>query len=96
MDLLFGMPPLAVLPAILIKSGLLALSAGWAAHYFKKVSVGILLLVVFSYQFAGTLAEWALVGDFYKAVQDFRIGIPGMAIQVLGGYALIRYLIRAK
>ena len=29
-------------------------------------------------------------GDFYIAVQDFRIGIPGMLIQWFGGYALLK------
>jgi len=29
----------------------------------------------------------------YKTVQDFRIGIPGMCLQVLGGYLFIKYLI---
>ena len=35
--------------------------------------------------------EWAMVGSFFQAVQDFRIGLPGMAMQVVGGYALIKY-----
>ncbi len=39
---------------------------------------------------AGTLGEWAMVGSFFQAVQDFRIGLPGMAMQVVGGYALIK------
>jgi len=28
---------------------------------------------------------------FFQAVQDFRIGLPGMAMQIVGGYVLIRY-----
>ena len=51
----------------------------------------ILLAVVLFYQVAGTLGEWAMVGSFFQAVQDFRIGLPGMAMQVVGGYALIKY-----
>lgn len=43
------------------------------------------------YQVAGTLGEWVMVGSFFQAVQDFRIGLPGMAMQVAGGYALIKY-----
>lgn len=90
--LLFGMPPLAVLPAILIKSIFLALVAGWAAHHFRRISLLILAMVVLSYQILGTLIEWAIVGDFFKAIQDFRIGIPGMLIQLFGGYVIIKYL----
>lgn len=90
-SLLFGMPLPAVLPAILLKSVLLAIAAGWAAHRFNRISLPILLAVVLFYQIAGTLVEWAMVGSFFQAVQDFRIGLPGMAMQVVGGYVLIRY-----
>ncbi|MGL5894214.1 MAG: ECF transporter S component [Bacteroidales bacterium] len=92
--LLFGMPPMAVLPAILVKSIFLAITAGVAANYFKRVSLTILLLVVMTYQLFGTMVEWALIGDLFKAIQDFRIGIPGMLLQVFGGYLTINYLIR--
>ena len=83
---------MGVLPVILIKSILLAFSAGLAAHYFKKISIPILLLVVLAYQIIGTFVEWAILKDFYLAIQDFRIGIPGMLLQVIGGYLLIRYI----
>ena len=33
----------------------------------------------------GTLGEWALTGSWHMAVQDFRIGIPGMLLQILHG-----------
>lgn len=92
--LLFGMPPMPVLPAILTKSVFLACSAAFAAHYFKRISIPILILVVLTYQVSGTLVEWAITGNFFKAVQDFRIGIPGMLIQILGGYGLINYLLK--
>ena len=75
---------------------LLAISAGMAANYFKRISIGILALVVLSYQVVGTLFEWALIGDFLVAVQDFRIGIPGMLLQIIGGYLLIRYIRTSK
>ena len=91
---LFGMPPVASLPAILLKSGLLALAAGFTAHRYRKVSVLLLLAVVLSYQAVGTLGEWVMKGSIYHAVQDFRIGIPGMLLQVFGGYLFINRLIR--
>lgn len=89
--LLFGMPLPAALPAILLKSVLLAAIAGWAAHRFQRISLPILLAVVLSYQIFGTLGEWAMTGSFIKAIQDFRIGVPGMALQVIGGYLLLKY-----
>lgn len=91
---LFGMPPVASLPAILLKSGLLALAAGFTAYRYRKVSVLLLLAVVLSYQAVGMLGEWVMKGSFYHAVQDFRIGIPGMLLQVFGGYLFINRLIR--
>ena len=33
-------------------------------------------------------------GSFYDAVQDFRIGVPGMLLQIFGGYLFVKYLIR--
>lgn len=92
--LAFGMPPLTFLPVILTKSVLLAFTAGLAANHFKRISIPILICVILAYQIIGTLLEWAMIGDFFKAIQDFRIGIPGMLIQLLGGYFFIKYLIR--
>lgn len=89
---LFGMPALAVLPAILVKSVLLALAAGFMAQRFKRITLGSLAIVVLSYQVIGSLVEWGLVGDFMAAMQDFSIGIPGMLLQVFGGYALLKLM----
>lgn len=91
---LFGMPAVAVLPAILLKSVLLAIAAGYAASHFKKASLGLLVGVVLTYQFVGTLGEWALNSDFWLAIQDFRIGIPGMLFQIFGGWLFINHIIR--
>ena len=89
-SIFFGMPAAAVLPVILIKSTLLALSAAYAAKYFEKVSFVGVLLAVLSYQVVGTLIEWAIVKDFFVAVSDFRIGIPGILVQIIGGYLLLK------
>lgn len=92
-SLLFGMPLPAALPAILLKSVLLAAAAGYAASRFQRISVPILLLVVLAYQVVGTLGEWAITGDFLLAIQDFRIGLPGMFLQIIGGYLVIKHFI---
>ncbi len=91
---LFGMPAPAVLPAILLKSVLLATAAGYAAKRFQHTSLLLLLGIVAFYQIFGALGEWMLTGSLTAAMQDFRTGLPGMALQVLGGYAFIRYLLR--
>lgn len=46
------------------------------------------------YQVVGTLAEWAYVGDLRLALQDFRIGLPGMLLQVVGGYWVLRRIMQ--
>ena len=91
---LFGMPAVTALPAILLKSGLLAILSGIVAARSGRASLPLLAAVVLGYQTLGTLGEWAIVGDFRLAAQDFRIGLPGMALQVLGGWWVINRVIR--
>lgn len=92
--LLFGMPAAAVLAPILVKSTILALTAGYVAQNFQKATITLLALVVLAYQIAGGLFEWAWTGSLAAALQDFRLGLAGMALQIFGGYAFIKYLIR--
>ena len=89
---LFGMPAAGVLPVIIAKSVLLAVAAFFVAKKTGTVSLLSLLIVVLSYQIAGTLLEWAIVKDFYVAIQDFRLGIPGMLVQLFGGYGLLKLI----
>ena len=88
--LLFGMPALAVLPVILLKSSLLAVAAAFIANKSKSLSLLLIALTILSYQIFGGLAEWLIVGDFSAAIQDFRIGFPGMLIQLILGWALLK------
>ena len=91
--LLFGMPMLAVLPAILTKSVLLAIGAGFIARRYQKVNILAIAGVVVFYQLFGSLAEWAITGSLAAALQDVRLGLPGILLQVVGGYLFIKYLI---
>lgn len=91
-NLLFGMPPAAMLPVILLKSTLLALAAAYAAHRFRKISLLALLLAVLAYQVAGSLGEWAITGSLAAALQDFSLGIPGILLQIFGGWAVLRMI----
>lgn len=91
-NLLFGMPPSAVLPAIIAKSVILAIAAAMAAKHFGKVSIVSLLFAILAYQVIGSGLEWAMSGSLYNALQDFRIGLPGMLIQLVGGYFLLQLL----
>jgi hypothetical protein len=94
-NLLFGMPPAAVLPSILIKSTLLALIAAYVAHRTGRVSILLLLAVVLGYQVLGCGIESLMHGSIYAGLQDFRLGVPGMLLQVIGGYLVLRYLLKS-
>ncbi len=92
--LLFGMPTMAILPAILIKSTLLALAAGWAAAHWQRATLWQLALVVALYQGIGSLIEWGITGDFSMATRDLTLGIPGMMLQIFGGWFILNRIIR--
>lgn len=91
---LFGMPPTAALPIIMIKGVLLAGAAAWMANRSKGASLLALIAVVLAYQFVGGLIEWAITGSIASALQDWKLGWPGMVLQALGGWLIIKYLLK--
>ena len=103
-NLLFGMPATALLVPILAKSTILALAAGFVASRHGKVSLlalakgkvslSLMAAVVLAYQAVGGLFEWAWTGSFAAAMQDFKLGIPGMLTQIVGGYLFIKYILK--
>ncbi|MDR2684284.1 MAG: ECF transporter S component [Prevotellaceae bacterium] len=92
--LLFGMPPVAALPAIMIKSVALAFAAAYCAKKFNgKLLVGI-IIAVFAYQLVGMTFEWIYTGSLQYALQDVVVGYPGIAFQIFGGYLLMKYVLK--
>jgi hypothetical protein len=89
---LFGMPAAEMLTIILIKSALLAIAASYMAQHTKQIKIGSLLLVIVFYQGIGMMAEFALTGSFMAAIQDIRLGFPGMILQLVGGYFCLKAL----
>jgi hypothetical protein len=89
---LFGMPPAAMLPIILAKSILLAVAAAMIAQRSGKISLAMLALVVLGYQLPGMLIEGLSQHSFYIATQDVRLGLPGILLQIIGGYFLLKWL----
>lgn len=91
--LLFGMPPVASLPAILIKSLTLVLAVEIVSRKmeFSILSVAVAVL---SYQIVGMAIEFLMDFNFLHAIQDLRIGWPGILIQIVGGYFVIKALSR--
>ena len=88
----FGMPPTAMLPVILCKSALLAFAASMIARRVGRVTLLGVTAAVVAYQAAGTLAEWAMTGSLAAALQDIRIGWPGLIVQVFGGCLIMRLI----
>ena len=91
---LFVMPPAAALPIIMIKGVMLACAAAWMANKSKGASLLALIGVVLSYQLVGGLIEWAMTGSLASALQDWKLGWPGMALQAVGGWLILNHLLR--
>ena len=89
-SLLFGMPLLALLPVIIAKSTLLAIAASFIAKKTGMITILNLVLVVLVYQVIGSAIEWIALGSLGAALQDFRIGFPGMLLQIFGGYLILK------
>lgn len=87
---LFGMPEVAMLPPILVKSVVLGLSAAFVAKHAKAVSLWHLCIVVLAYQSIGFVFEWFLYADLQTAVAEVKIGWIGMLLQVFLGYFVLR------
>ncbi len=93
-SMLFGMPPAAALPIIMIKGVLLACAAAWMAGKSKGASLLALIGVVLAYQLVGGLIEWAITGSLASALQDWKLGYPGMILQAVGGWMVLNLLLR--
>lgn len=89
---IFGMPPVGMLPIIITKSVLLAIGAAYVASKSQKVSFLGLLMAILFYQLTGLLFEWLYTGSLILAYQDLRMGFPGLLLQWLGGFALLKFI----
>ena len=92
--LLTGMPAAEVLPVMTMKLAVLALVAGLTAKHFKTISLPILIGVIFVTKAIEALGEFVLTGGIAASVADFAIGWPGMLLQIIGGYLVIKYLLK--
>jgi len=90
--LFFDMPVLAMLPVILVKSSFLAIAAAWIANKSQSISLLLIALTVIAYQLVGGLAEWGITANFHAALQDFKIGFPGLLLQVFAGWGILKLM----
>ena len=90
--LLTGMPPLALLDVVVVKSVLLAVVAALVARRTERVSLVTLLGVLVAYQLFGGLYAFGRTGSLQAAMGDWILGWPGLVLQlVLGGAILMRW-----
>lgn len=92
--LLFGTPPLAALPVIVAKAVVLVGAVTLVARHVAEVTLPAVALAVVAYQVVGGLVAWGLTGSALAAVADVRFGWPGLLLQVVAGWLLLRYVIR--
>ena len=88
------MPAAEVLPVMTMKLAVLALVAGLTAQHFKTISLPILIGVILVTKAIEALGEFVLTGGIAATVADFTIGWPGMLLQIIGGYLVIKYLLK--
>lgn len=88
-NLLFGNPPSAMLLDIIGKSVLLVFISAYISKKTKKISLLLLTTVVLSYQIAGGFVQWMVTGSIQNTYNSIIIGIPGMALQVILGFAIL-------
>ena len=89
---LTGMPAWEVLPVMTLKLAVLAVVAGLVAQQFKAVSVLLLIGVVLASKAIGGLGELLLTGGIDATTADFIVGWPGLLLQVVGTWFILKYI----
>ena len=86
-----GMPPTPMLQEIILQSALLGALAALAAGRFRKPTLAVLALVVVVDQ-ALVLFPTLLHAGWQPCVAALRFRLPGLLLQVLGGFAVLRLM----
>lgn len=86
----FGMPSSVMLPVVMAKSVLLAATAALVARHRAGFTLLSFAFAVLVSQVLGTLLACMFFVEAPVALRVFCTGIPGMLLQILGGYTLIR------
>lgn len=89
--LIFGLPAWDVLQVMMLKLSILALAAGLTAQHFRTVSLPLLVAVVLTSELLGGAGEWLLTGSIAATVADFTMGWPGLLLQIIGAYLIVRF-----
>ena len=87
-----GMPSWEVMPVMAMKLAVLAVVAGLIAQRFKAVSMMLLIGVVLVSKAIGGFGELLLTGGIDATMADFIIGWPGLLMQVVGAWLILKYV----
>ena len=90
-NLVFGLPAWGVLQVMLLKLVVLALAAGLTAQHARRVTLPLLVGVVLASEIVGGLGEFLLTGSATATIADFTIGWPGLLLQVIGTYLIVKH-----
>lgn len=90
-NLAFGLPAWGVLQVMVLKLVVLALVAGFTAQHFHRTSLALLVGVVLVSELLGCLGELALTGAANATMADFIVGWPGLLLQVIGTYLVVKF-----
>lgn len=88
--LIIGMPAAEILPIILIKTILLALSSSYIATRIKKLNIWHIFLAVLIYQILGLAIGYFLVPNSF--LLDIQLGYPWIILQIILGFLLLIFL----
>ena len=75
----FGMPSVAMLPVVLLKSVVLALGVSWVMTSKVRKPLLVAVLFIIGAQLLGAVAEWALL----SSATTLWLCLPGVALQVV-------------
>ena len=89
--LLTGLPPAPVLQALMVQSALLGVLAAVIASRSRRLTLPLLALVVLLHQ-ALILVPQGLRAGMRAAFASFELRLPGILLQILGGFALLWFL----
>jgi hypothetical protein len=88
---LTGMPPTPALQSIMLQSALLGVLASMVASRSRKLSLPLLALVVLVHQSLILVPQLLQVG-MRPVLAAFELRLPGILLQIFGGFALLSFL----
>ena len=60
------------------------------AQRTKEIKLQNIFLIILFYQGLGMIAEFVLTNSFGAALQDIRLGFPGILLQLVGGFYCLK------